>query len=175
MPTRRGLMSPSPPLHHGRRRARDANAPENLLKAWPRQVVTTAAPGSGSARPSGAEHPAGERPGVLAVVQHDLAADDDVLDALRALHPPRRAVRPVVGDLVLSHADAREIEDHEVRRQPLAHQAAIVQTHDAGGLERVPADGVLEAQEPTLADPLPEDIARLAGGGVSPVPSRPRI
>ena len=99
-----------------------------------------------------------------AVVQDDLAADDHVVHAVRALHPPGRSRRSVVGDLVLLHPDAGEVEDHEVGRQSLPHQAAVMKAHDARRLEGQPADGVLEAQELPFPHPFTEHIAGFAGG-----------
>ena len=50
----------------------------------------------GSLPAPGAEDSTGKRSGRLAVVQHHLAADDDVVHAFRALHPPGRPGGPVV-------------------------------------------------------------------------------
>src|SRR5262245_54338530 len=93
---------------------------------------------------AGPEHATRERPGVLALLQHDLAADDHVMDTFGALHPAWRARRAVVGDLVVLDADRREIEHHEVGRESFADHPTIAEPHDAGGLEGEPADGVLE-------------------------------
>src|SRR5438093_2852762 len=107
---------------------------------------------------AGAQHAAGEGAGVLAVLQHHLAADDDVVHAFGALDPTRRAGRSVVGDLVLLDADRREVEHHEVARQSLADHSAVVQAHDAGGLERVPTDRVLEREQLAIAHPLAQHV-----------------
>jgi len=101
---------------------------------------------------------------VGAVVQHDLPVDDDVVHAFGALYAPGGAGRSVVGDLVLPDPDARQIEDHEIGGHALPQEASVMETHDAGGLEGQPADGVFEGQELTLAHPLTEDVTRLAGG-----------
>jgi len=45
------------------------------------------------------------------VVEDGLAADDHVVNALGALHAARRAAGAVARDLVLLHADAREVEE----------------------------------------------------------------
>src|SRR6185436_3660432 len=87
------------------------------------------------ALPAGAQHAPGERAGVPAVVQHQLAAHHHVVDALGALHAPGLARGPVVGHLVLVDGETREVEDHEVGGQPLAHGAAVVETEDARRLE----------------------------------------
>src|SRR5262245_14250741 len=88
----------------------------------------------GLAAARGAEHPSRQGPGVLAVVEHGLAAHHHVVHALGALHPARGAVRAVAGDLVFLHPDRGQVEDHEVCHHALAHQAPIGETHDARGL-----------------------------------------
>src|SRR5207245_2184409 len=77
---------------------------------------------------------------------------------------PRRPVRAVARDLVLLHADAGEVENHEVGHHALAHEAAVGQAHDAGRLEGEAPDGILERQELALAHPLAQHVARLARG-----------
>src|SRR5438034_9835584 len=101
---------------------------------------------------------------MLAVVQNELAADHDVVDAGRALDTPRRAVRAVAGDLVLLHAELPEVEDHEVRHHALAHEPSIVETYDARGLEGEPADRVFQREVLPVAHPLAEHVGRLARG-----------
>src|SRR5438552_12492445 len=91
-----------------------------------------------------------------AMVQHRLAADDDVVHAVGGLHPPGHTRGPIVRHLVLLHPDAREVEDHQVGRQSLAHETAVVETHDARRLEGQSADGVFEAEELPFPDPFPE-------------------
>ena len=101
---------------------------------------------------------------MLSVIEHGLATHDHVLHAFRALHPARRAARAVARDLVLRDVDPIQIEDHEVGHHALAHEAAVIQAHDARGLEGVAANRVLEGEELPLAHPLAEHVARLAGG-----------
>ena len=84
--------------------------------------------------------------------------------AVGALDATRRPVRAVARDLVLLHADAGEVENHEVGHHALAHEAAVGQAHDAGRLEGEAPDGVLERQELALAHPLAQHVARLARG-----------
>src|SRR5438093_7708822 len=121
------------------------------------------------------EDAAGERARVLPVVEDDLAADDDPVDAVRPLDAPRTAARPVVRHLVLLHPEAREVEDHQVRDQALAHQAAIVEPHDPRRLEGEPADGVLESKELPLPPPLGKDVGGLARGAEVRVEVRARV
>src|SRR5262245_62958904 len=97
---------------------------------WPSRLA--ASRGSG---PSGTQDAAGQGAGVLAVIHHHLAAHDHVVHALRGLHPARRAVGPVVRDLVLGHADAREVEHHAVDRHALRHETEVAPGHPAGGLQ----------------------------------------
>src|SRR2546428_11821703 len=79
----------------------------------------------------GAEDATRQRPGMSAMGQHDLPADDDVIHAVRALHPPGHPGAAVVRDLVLLHPDAREVEDHEGGRPALPHPTAVTETHEA--------------------------------------------
>src|SRR5262245_35300333 len=129
---------------------------------WNRTSFMWMLAGGRRSGPPGPEDASGKRPRVLAVVHHHLAADDHLVHAVRALHPPRRSVGPIVRDLVLDHADAREIEDHEIGRHALPDEAAVTQTHDARGLEREATNGVFQRQELTLPHPFGEDVARLA-------------
>jgi hypothetical protein len=69
------------------------------------------------------------------MVQHHLAIDYDVVHSFRALDPPRGPRWPIVPDLIIRDADAGEVEDHEVCRQPFPDEATIAQAHDTGGLE----------------------------------------
>src|SRR5207253_7948360 len=66
--------------------------------------------------PRGAEDATRKRPGMPAMVQHHLAADDDVVHAVGGLHPPGHTRGPIVRHLVLLHPDAREVEDHQIGR-----------------------------------------------------------
>jgi hypothetical protein len=59
------------------------------------------------------------------VVEDHLAVHDDGVDAFSPLHPPRRAGWTIVPDFVFGHANTGQIEEHEVRRQTLAYEAAI--------------------------------------------------
>src|SRR5437867_8134829 len=142
-------------------------------RARAREPLTRAT--KGSVAPPGAQDATRKRSGVLALLQHDLAPDDDVMHAFRALHAPGRAGRSVVSHLVLLDADGREIEHHEVGRQAFADQPTIAQPQDARGLEGEPPDGVFERQELAVADPLAQDVARLAGGAEVRVEMRPGV
>src|SRR5262249_31546946 len=113
---------------------------------------------------AGPEHATRERPGVFALLQYHLPADADVVHALGALPPARRGGRTVVRDLVLLDANRREVEHHEVGRQPLTDHPAIAQPQNASGLEGEAANRVLERHQLAVAYPLTQDIARLAGG-----------
>src|SRR5262249_59085487 len=112
-----------------------------------------------SRMPRRAEHSAGERARVLAMVEDRLAPDDDVLDALRALNAARRTARTIVRDLVLRDVDAAEIEDPEVGGHAFPHEAPIAEAHDARRLEGEATDRVLEREELPLAHPLAEHVA----------------
>src|SRR5262249_57641006 len=90
-----------------------------------------------------------------AVLEHDLAAHDDVRHAIGALHATRCTGRAVVRDLVLPDADRCEVEHHQVGGQSFADHAAVAETHDAGRLEGVAADRVFEREQLTIPDPLP--------------------
>src|SRR5215470_18650430 len=100
-----------------------------------------------SGPPRRPEHPAGQRAGVLAMIEDGLAAHDDVLDALGPLHAAWRAARPIARDLVFLDVDPGEIEDHEVGHHALPHETPVVEAHDARRLEREAADGVLQREE----------------------------
>src|ERR1700730_1661914 len=80
---------------------------------------------TGSGPPRRPEHPAGQRAGVLAMMEDGLAAHDHMLDALGSLHAARRAARPVARDLVLLDVDPGEIEDHEVGHHALPHETSV--------------------------------------------------
>ena len=99
---------------------------------------------------------------MLAMVQHDLAADDHVVHAVRTLHAPRRARGSVARDLVLAHPDRGGVEDHEVRRHAGPDEATIGEPHDPRRLEGVAANRVLERQQLPLAHPLGQHPAGLA-------------
>jgi len=82
--------------------------------------------------PHGAEDATRERPGMLAVVQHHLAADD-VVHAFRALRPPGHTGGPVVGYLVLFHPDARRLEGQPTNRVFEAQELPCPPTHPIPG------------------------------------------
>src|SRR5882672_4505539 len=72
-----------------------------------------------------AHQPAGERAGVLAVLQQDLAVDDGGRDPPAALREAPGAGRQVVDHFRHLGRDGVGIEDDEVGRHALADEAAI--------------------------------------------------
>jgi hypothetical protein len=109
------------------------------------------------------------------MVEDHLAIHDDSVDAFGPLHPPWRAGWPIVPDFVLSHANTGQIEEHEVRRQTLAYEAAVAQAHEASRLEGETAHGIFEAEELPLPHPLAQHVRRLASGAEIGVEMRPGI
>ena len=83
-----------------------------------------------------------------------LAVDEDVLDADRALNQSRRAAGQIVHELGALQTDARRIEEHQVRGAPGAQLAAPGRARRARRHAGEQAHGFLEAQRAELAHPV---------------------
>src|SRR5215471_19410970 len=108
-----------------------------------------------------AQHPAGERPGVLAFLVQHLAVDDGGEDAFGRLLDPPRTPREVAHDGLLAAFHGGRVEDHDVGGHAGAKQPAVVNAEGRGRVEGQPAHRLLQTHDLLLAYPFAEQLGEI--------------
>ena len=113
-----------------------------------------------------AHHFAGQAALVFVVREQDLAADDRVLDSLRALDKPRLAARQIVDPFGLKRPYRGRIENHQVGIHPGCEPPLGAQFEKVGQLRGQPPHGFLQRQHAAPIHPFVQQVGGQAGVAV---------
>src|SRR5713226_301725 len=109
------------------------------------------------------QHFSGQAALVLVMREENVAANDRVFDALRALDQPRLIPWQVVAPFRRQRRDAVRVEHHQVRIHSRLKPALAAEVHEVRQFRREPPHSLFERQRMALADPFLQQVRRQTG------------